>query len=53
MHKKAEYSGILVSLDALTIGKQQQWLENQPEPKTKSETQELSTSEAAYQISQG
>ncbi len=40
MHKRAEYSGILVSLDALTIGKQQQWLENQPEPKTKSETQE-------------
>jgi hypothetical protein len=30
----------LVSLDALTIGKQQQWLENQPEPKTKSEIQE-------------
>jgi hypothetical protein len=40
MHKRAEYSGILVSLDALTIGKQQQWLENQPEPKTKSEIQE-------------
>jgi hypothetical protein len=40
MHKIAEYSGILVSLDALTIGKQQQWLENQPEPKTQSEIQE-------------
>lgn len=40
MHKRAEYSGILVSLDALTIGKQQQWLENQPEPKKQSEIQE-------------
>jgi hypothetical protein len=30
----------LVSLEALTIGKQQQWLESQPEPKTKEETQE-------------
>ncbi len=40
MHKRAEYSGILISLDSLTIGKQQQWLENQPEPKTKSEIQE-------------
>jgi hypothetical protein len=30
----------LISLDSLTIGKQQQWLENQPEPKTKSEIQE-------------
>ncbi len=39
MHKKAEYSGILVSLDSLTIGKQQQWLKNQPEPKTKEEIQ--------------
>jgi hypothetical protein len=40
MHKRAEYRGILVSLEALTIGKQQQWLESQPEPKTKEETQE-------------
>jgi hypothetical protein len=53
MHKRAEYNGILVSLDALTIGKQQQWLDSQPEPRTKSETQQLSTSTAAYQISQG
>jgi hypothetical protein len=40
MHKRAEYNGILISLDALTIGKQQQWIENQPEPKTQSEIQE-------------
>jgi hypothetical protein len=40
MHKRAEYNGILVSLETLSIGKQQQWLESQPEPKTKSETQE-------------
>jgi hypothetical protein len=33
MHKRAEYSGILVSLDTLTLGKQQQWLDSQPEPK--------------------
>jgi len=30
----------LVSLDALNIGKQQQWLDSQPEPKSKEETQE-------------
>jgi hypothetical protein len=40
MHKRAEYNGILISLDALTIGKQQQWIENQPEPKNQSEIQE-------------
>jgi hypothetical protein len=40
----------LVSLDSLTIGKQQQWLENQPEPKTKAEIQELENEvKAAYQ----
>jgi hypothetical protein len=32
----AEYNSILISLDTLTIGKQQQWLENQPEPKNQS-----------------
>jgi hypothetical protein len=32
----------------MTLGKQQQWLDSQPEPKSKSETQELSTSTAAY-----
>lgn len=40
MHKRAEYNDILISLDALTIGKQQQWIENQPEPKTQSEIKE-------------
>jgi hypothetical protein len=40
MHKRAEYSGILVSLETLSIGKQQQWLDSQPEPKSKSEIQE-------------
>ncbi len=40
MHKRAEYSGILASLDALTLGKQQQWLSSQPEAKTKEEIQE-------------
>jgi hypothetical protein len=40
MHKRAEYSGILVSLESLTLGKQQQWLSSQPEAKTKEETQE-------------
>ena len=27
MHKRAEYSGILVSLESLTPGQLQQWLE--------------------------
>lgn len=40
MHKRAEYSGILVSLDTLTLGKQQQWLDSQPEPKKQSEIRE-------------
>lgn len=40
MHKRAEYSGILVSLDTLTLGKQQQWLDSQPEQKKQSEIQE-------------
>lgn len=40
MHKRAEYSGILISLENLTPGKQSQWLESQPEAKTKEETQE-------------
>jgi hypothetical protein len=37
MHKRAELNGILVSLETLTPGKQQQWLESQPAPKTKEE----------------
>jgi hypothetical protein len=40
MQKRAEYSGILVSLDTLTLGKQQQWLDSQPEPKKQSEIRE-------------
>jgi len=35
MHKRAELNGILVSLETLTPGKQQQWLDSQPTPKTK------------------
>lgn len=37
MHLRAERNGILVSLESLTVGKQQQWLESQPPPKTKQE----------------
>jgi hypothetical protein len=40
MHKRAEYSSILISLENLTPGKQQQWLESQPPPQTKTQTQE-------------
>jgi hypothetical protein len=40
MHRRAEYSGILVTLDSLTPGKQQQWLEQQPPAKTREEAQE-------------
>jgi hypothetical protein len=37
MHIRASYNGILVSLETLTPGKQQQWLDSQPTPKTKEE----------------
>lgn len=40
MHRRAEYNGILVTLDSLTLGKQQQWLEQQPPVKTREEAQE-------------
>lgn len=40
MHKRAEYNGISISLENLTPGKQRQWLESQPEAKTKEEIQE-------------
>lgn len=40
MHKRAEFNGILTSLDSLTAGKQQQWLSSQPPPKTRVEVQE-------------
>jgi hypothetical protein len=40
MHKRAELNGILISLESLTIGKQQQWLSSQPPPKTKQEVQQ-------------
>ncbi len=40
MHRRAEYNGILVSLETMTLGKQQEWLDSQPEPKTKEETQQ-------------
>jgi hypothetical protein len=40
MHKRAELNGILISLESLTVGKQQQWLSSQPAPKTKQEVQE-------------
>ena len=37
MHLRAERNGLLVSLESRTIGKQQQRLESQPQPKTKEE----------------
>ena len=40
MHKRAELNGILVTLDSLTPGKQQQWLEQQPPAKNREEIQE-------------
>lgn len=40
MHKRAEYNSILVSLETLSIGKQQQWFDSQAEPKKQSEIQE-------------
>jgi hypothetical protein len=40
MHIRASYNGILVSLDTLTPGKQQQWLKSQPPPKTPEQVQQ-------------
>lgn len=40
MHLRAERNGILVSLESLTPGKQQQWLSSQPAPKTREEATE-------------
>lgn len=40
MHKRAELNGLLVSLDTLTPGKQQKWLNSQPEPQTKTDVSE-------------
>ena len=40
MHLRAERNGILVSLESLTPGKQQRWLESQPPPHTQEEAQE-------------
>jgi hypothetical protein len=40
MHKRSELNGILVSLESLTPGRQQQWLESQPAPQTKEEVRE-------------
>ena len=37
MHKRAELNGILVSLENLTVGKQQQWLSKQQAQNTKEE----------------
>ena len=37
MQIRASYNGILVSLETLTPGKQQQWLSKQQAPKTKEE----------------
>src|SRR3712207_3564019 len=52
LHKRAEYSGILVSLNTLRLGKQQQWLASSPEGKSKEEIQELSASKATHQTSE-
>lgn len=41
MHLRAQRNGILTSLENLTAGKQQQWLEQQPQPKTKEEAQAI------------
>jgi hypothetical protein len=41
MHIRASYSGILITLESLTPGLQQQWLESQPPPKTKEEAQAI------------
>lgn len=37
MRLRAQRNGILISLESLTPGKQQRWLEQQPQPKTREE----------------
>jgi hypothetical protein len=49
MHRRAEYSNILVSLDTFTIGKQQQWLASQQEKKKEKIAREKA-SKATHQI---
>jgi hypothetical protein len=40
MHRRAELNGILVNLESLTPGKQQQWLQSQPPPRTPEQVQQ-------------
>lgn len=37
MHRRAELNGLLISLDSLTPGRQQKWLDREPPPKTREE----------------
>lgn len=37
---RAERDGTLISLDDLSLGKQQKWLESQPPPRTRAESSE-------------
>ena len=40
MHKRAELNGILLSLETISLGQQQKWLSEQPEPTTKKEAKQ-------------
>lgn len=41
MHLRAARDGVLVNLDNLTPGKQQAWLDQQPQPKTKEQSRQI------------
>lgn len=51
MHRRAEYDGILVSLDSLTPGKQKQWLQSQPQPKTKEQAAAIKRAKRLIRLS--
>jgi hypothetical protein len=51
MHIRASYSDILVNFDSLTPGKQQQWLESQPQPHTKEEAAAIKRTKRLIKLS--
>jgi hypothetical protein len=51
MHKRAELNGLLVNLETLTPGRQQQWLESQPPPLTKEEAAAIKRTKRLIRLS--
>ncbi len=51
MHLRAERNGLLVSLESLTPGIQQRWLESQPPPLTKEEAAAIKRTKRLIRLS--